>query len=94
MVDLTSLLLTGVDIKELTDFPDAMVEDYLNITRNLGALSEALDELLGSDADNAIASEQIRADAAKLLTIINGALELIELQSNQLDDLEQLTAGL
>ena len=41
---LRGLVLSAYEIKELTDWPDAMVEDYLNILENLITLSSGIDE--------------------------------------------------
>jgi len=42
--NLSQLILSGLEIKELTGWPDAMVEDYLNILRDLILLATTVDE--------------------------------------------------
>lgn len=38
------LILSAEEIKQLTGWPDAMVQDYLNILDNLTAIASTLDE--------------------------------------------------
>lgn len=45
---LRGLILNASDIKSLTDWPEAMVEDYLNILDNLILVSDILDEEIDS----------------------------------------------
>lgn len=52
---LSSLVLAAGEIKELTGWPDAMVEDYLNIIRNLVLLATTADTDIADIADNASA---------------------------------------
>jgi len=40
---LRGLVLSAYEIKELTDWPDAMVEDYLNILESLITLADEID---------------------------------------------------
>jgi hypothetical protein len=45
---LSSLILSAAEVRELTGWPDAMIEDYLNIFRSLVLLADNLDEKSGS----------------------------------------------
>jgi hypothetical protein len=44
---LRGLVLTAVELKKLTDWPDALVEDYLNILNNLIDLANLIDSKSG-----------------------------------------------
>jgi hypothetical protein len=48
---LRGLVLSAFEIKELTGWPDAMVEDYLNILRNLITLADSIDEISSEATD-------------------------------------------
>ena len=58
--NLRGLVLSAIEIKSLTGWPDAMVEDYLNILDNLISLAEAIDE---NDTDNVDISNSILSSA-------------------------------
>lgn len=63
---LESLVLSASEIKELTGWPDAMVEDYLNIIRNLVLLATSADESLVdiTDVSALISSNKARVGIA------------------------------
>lgn len=42
-LDLRGLVLTAAELRDLTDWPDSLVEDYLNILNNLILLSNEID---------------------------------------------------
>lgn len=46
-LELRGLVLTAVELKRLTDWPEALIEDYLNILNNLIALSDTIDTKSG-----------------------------------------------
>ena len=60
MTDLTTierlrgLVLSAIDLKSLTEWPDALVEDYLNILDNLIMISITLDGIIDKDLDKQI----------------------------------------
>ena len=48
---LRGLVLSALDLKALTDWPDALVEDYLNIVDNLITLSNLIDTEIDKNVD-------------------------------------------
>lgn len=46
---LRGLVLSAVELKNLTNLPDAFIEDYLSIIRSLAAISTALDGIKHSN---------------------------------------------
>lgn len=79
--NLSQLILSGLEIKELTGWPDAMVEDYLNILRDLILLATTVDEngeILVQDTQITAAIESSLAQLRDRLTQLqNDAFNLI-----------------
>lgn len=47
-LQLRGLILSAADLRQLTEWPEALIEDYLNILNNLVTLSNEIDEKEGS----------------------------------------------
>ena len=79
---LNSLVLSALEIRELTGWDDAMVEDYLNILRNLIEIASSLDS-----------SDAISLNNNQLITnSISGIGKLKALISNQDELLQSVVA--
>lgn len=53
--NLDSLILSAIEVRELTGWPDPMVEDYLNILRNIVNTAEKADQIaiqVNTNSDN------------------------------------------
>ena len=67
---LESLVLSATEVKGLTNWPDAMVEDYLNIIRNLIIIASSTDinvnQIVQNTQDIAQNASDIAANAANI----------------------------
>lgn len=68
---LESLILSASEIQELTGWPDAMIEDYLNILRNIAMLAGSADESEEVQQDNSISIAKQRARTNELFRKMN-----------------------
>lgn len=73
---LNSLILSASDIKELTEWPDSMVEDYLNILRNLVNIATDVDVI----DDREMIFDQ---KASQLLAVVSGEIRHMQGQVNR-----------
>lgn len=60
---LEGLILSSFEIRELTGWPDAMVEDYLNILRNIIKVADLIDSVEDADQAQFDALKQLMAEA-------------------------------
>ena len=78
---LDSLVLSSADIKSLTGWPDPMIEDYLNILRNIILVASSTD----------INDEQIEANRLAIIALavlVDDNADAITLLIDAVDDLE------
>lgn len=54
---LRGLVLSAVELKHLTNLPDAFIEDYLSIIRSLVAISKAVDGIKHSNLSDVLQSD-------------------------------------
>lgn len=73
------LILSAQDVKELTGWPDPMVEDYLGILEDLIAFANAINEIANTGDENRAALTQI---FSRLVTL-----------SRFVDDVDQIVSG-
>ena len=73
------LILSAQDVKELTGWPDPMVEDYLGILEDLIAFANAINEIANEGDDNRAALTQI---FSRIVTL-----------SRFVDDVDQIVSG-
>lgn len=105
--ELETLILSGIDVRDMTGWPDAMIEDYLNIIRNLARLAAASDSLTGIAITNQVSIESVSAALSRVFSLIDSGNELVHssgagvnqltaivtAQSKRIDELEQLIAA-
>ena len=76
--ELRGLLLNAVELKEISGWPEALVEDYLNIIENIINMATAVDidiiDLV--DTNNQIAT--LQGNVGKLMARINNIIKMIE----------------
>jgi len=54
---LRGLVLSAVELKNLTNLPDAFIEDYLSIIRSLTAISNAIDRIKHSNLSDVLQAD-------------------------------------
>ena len=85
---LDSLLLSAVEVRDMTGWPDEMIEDYLNIVRNFASISSVIDDNEGTLQEQINVLEQLTGAQAALI----GKLKSINnKQDISLKRLEQLS---
>ena len=95
---LESLVLSATEVKDLTSWPDAMVEDYLNIIRNLIIIASStdinIDQIEQNTQDIAQNAADIAQNAADIATnaaaIAANASSITDLQNDKAD---KITGG-
>lgn len=81
-----NLVLSGLEVREMTGWPDAMVEDYLNILQNLLNIANAADGNTDDIAANAANIAQNASDiAVNAANIASNASQIVSLQNNKAD---------
>lgn len=59
---LRGLVLSAVELKNLTNLPDAFIEDYLSIIRSLAAISLAVDRIKHSNLSDVLQADENSTD--------------------------------
>ena len=85
---LRGLVLSAVDIKKLTDWPSAMIEDYLNIIDSLSTVATSLDDLLSRVVEPQMGN--IREQIQKLEELIFSSEKPTNELKAQVQELESL----
>lgn len=101
-LSLNQLILSAQDLHEMTDWPDALIEDYLNILRGLILVADTIDNVAGGNSEstlelraiinNAISSLNSRIDATNSISYNNKSVSGI--LSNRLNDAESCIESL
>lgn len=82
------LILSATEIQDLTGWPDAMIEDYLNILRDLAATIAAINENAGDIANLGDDVDQLQIDVAALdirVTALEARVDQLEIDVAALD---------
>ncbi len=85
---LESLVLSAADLANLTGWPDAMIEDYLNILRNIILLGTSVDQDNAQIEANTLAIEVNEIAIAALSILVQDNADAITLLIDAVDDLE------
>lgn len=91
---INSLVLSAAEIKALTNWPDPIVEDYLNIINNFANIAVIIDvneESITSQINEILQDkESIRLFVLKNKSMVVKNIKLIQKNKEKINDLEQV----
>jgi len=90
---LESLVLSAVELREATDWTDQVIEDYLNIIRNLSLLAESSDSTQAQIDTLVIFVNDINQFLSGVNSESNKNRVRLNNSDKRIDDLEQLNVG-
>ena len=80
---LNQLILSAQDIAQMTDWPDALIEDYINILRGLIILADTIDNVAGGNSESTV----------ELRAIINNSISSLSDRIDKSDSVGYINAS-